>query len=109
MPPERARPSDAFRLGCGSASIGDATRPPRGCSPRYAQDLAAAVVGTRKAILTRDGVRQYDLATDPEETAPAEGTVAEFVAACRRAGLPRAAVDAAASHLGRGERVGAAA
>ncbi len=80
-----------------------------GLLPRYTQNLAAAVVGTRKAILTRDGVRQYDLATDPEETAPAEGSVAEFVAACRRAGLPRAAVDAAASHLGRWERVGAAA
>jgi arylsulfatase A-like enzyme len=80
-----------------------------GLLPQYTQDLAAAVVGPRKAILTRDGVRYYDLATDPEETAPAEGSVAEFVAACRRAGLPPAAIDAATAHLGRWERVRAAA
>jgi Sulfatase len=68
---------------------------------RYKQNLSAAVVGTRKVIVRREGVEHYDLAVDPLEAAPVGGTIADFEAACRRDGLPTAAIAAAAAHLGR--------
>jgi hypothetical protein len=71
--------------------------------PRYAHDLAAAIVGTRKAILTPDGLVFHDLARDPGERAPVFTTLAEFEASCRRDGVPARAVQAAGMHLRRWE------
>jgi arylsulfatase A-like enzyme len=72
-----------------------------GLLERYTHDIAAAVVGTRKAIVRRDGLELYELASDPFETAPSAGTIADFTAACRRDGFPASAVAAAAAHLRR--------
>jgi arylsulfatase A-like enzyme len=80
-----------------------------GLLPCYVQNIAAAVVGTRKAIVRREGVAQYDLATDPVEMRAETTTIAEFAAACRRDGLPAPAVRAAVAHLGRWEATAAAA
>lgn len=67
----------------------------------FRHNLAAAVVGARKAIVRRDGVELYELDSDPFETAPSGGTVADFAAACRRDGCPASAVAAATTHLRR--------
>jgi len=72
-----------------------------GLLDRYKQNLAAAVVGTRKVIVRREGLELYDLSADPGELAPAGGTIADFEAVCRRDGLPVAAIAAAAAHLRR--------
>ena len=72
-----------------------------GLLERYKSNLTAAVVGTRKIIVRREGIEHYDLRSDPLETAPVGGTVADFEAACRRDGLPSAAIAAAAAHLRR--------
>jgi arylsulfatase A-like enzyme len=74
-----------------------------GLLPRYAQNIAAAIVGSHKAIVRREGVFQYDLARDRAETRPIVGRVADFEAACREDGLPAAAVAAAGRHLRRWE------
>lgn len=68
---------------------------------RYKQNLAAAVVGTRRVIVRREGLDHYDLDVDPLEAAPAGGTITDFEAACRRDGLPAAPIAAAAAHLRR--------
>jgi arylsulfatase A-like enzyme len=70
-----------------------------GLLERYKQNLTAAVVGTRKVIVRREGIERYDLAADPLEVAPSGGTIADFEADCRRDGLPGAAIAAAAEHL----------
>lgn len=67
----------------------------------YKQNLTAAVVGTRKAIVRREGIELYDLGADPFEASPVGGTIADFEAACRRDGLPAAAIATAAAHLRR--------
>jgi hypothetical protein len=61
-------------------------------APEYRQDLLAAVAGTEKVILRREGVVRYDLARDPDETDPQPGRLEEFVTACARAGTSRAAL-----------------
>ena len=70
-----------------------------GLLERYKQNLAAAVVGTRKVIVRREGIERYDLAADPCEVAPAHGMIADFEADCRRDGLPGGAIAAAVEHL----------
>jgi arylsulfatase A-like enzyme len=72
-----------------------------GLLDRYKQNLTAAVVGTRKVIVRREGLEHYDLGPDPLEAAPAGGTIADFEAACRRDGLPASAIAAAGAHLRR--------
>ena len=72
-----------------------------GVLARYTQNLAAAVVGRRKIILRREGAEHYDLGSDPGETAAVGGTLADFEGACRRDGLPAAAIAAAIAHLRR--------
>src|SRR5262249_15320350 len=72
-----------------------------GVLPRYAQNLTAAVAGTRKVIVRREGIEFYDLSADPLETAPVGGTIDDFEAACRRDGLPATAVAAAVAHVQR--------
>ena len=72
-----------------------------GLLARYKQNLATAVVGTRKVIVRREGLEHYDLSADPFEAMHAGGTIADFEAACRRDGLPAAAIAAAAAHLRR--------
>lgn len=74
-----------------------------GLLERYAQNIAAAIVGRRKVIVRREGLVQYDLAGDPDEDTPEPSTIAAFEAACRRDGIPAAAVAAAAAHLRRWE------
>jgi arylsulfatase A-like enzyme len=74
-----------------------------GLLDRYAQNIAAAVVGRRKLILRREGPHVYDLERDPDETAPEPTTVATFEGVCRRDGVPAGAVAAAAAHLRRWE------
>jgi len=76
---------------------------------RYRQDLAAAIVGSRKAIMRREGLVQYDLAADPDELVPLGGGIADFESACVRAGVPRSAVAAVVTHLRRRRPVAAAA
>jgi hypothetical protein len=68
---------------------------------RYRHDIAAAVVGTRKAVVGPDGVSCFDLARDPDETSPEPATIDAFAAACRRDGAPARAVAAATDHLHR--------
>jgi len=72
-----------------------------GLLARYKQNLSAAVVGTRKLIVRREGSEHYDLGADPHEAAPLGGTVADFAAACRRDGASAAAIAAAVAHLRR--------
>jgi arylsulfatase A-like enzyme len=74
-----------------------------GLLERYAQNIAAAIVGTRKMIVRRDGAIAYDLLRDPDEQAPEPSTVADFEAGCRRDGSPAAAVATAVEHLRRWE------
>lgn len=69
--------------------------------PRYAQNLAAAIVGQRKLILRREGLFEIDLESDPSEAHPRLSNLAEFAAACRRDGIAPGAIEAALSHLGR--------
>jgi hypothetical protein len=76
--------------------------------PGYRQDIAAAIAWDRKIIVRREGLEAYDLARDPGETAPERTSVEDFAAACRREGLPEAAVAAAAEHVGRWTRKAAA-
>ena len=59
------------------------------------QNLAAAVVGTRKVIVRREGIERYDLAAAACEVAPVHGTIADFEADCRRDAPPAAAIAAA--------------
>lgn len=80
-----------------------------GLLPAYTQNLAAAIVGDRKAILRRDGLTCYDLSRDPDEAAPVALPIAEFEAACRRDGQPSDAIANALAHLGRWERAAAVA
>jgi len=82
--------------------------PLEGLLPCFKQNLAAAVVGMRKVIVRREGLAHYDLAHDPEETAPAGGTVADFETNCRRDGWP-AAIATALAHLRGWETTAAAA
>lgn len=72
-----------------------------GAQARYAQDIAAAIVGQHKLIVRREGGELYDLAADPNEHAPTPATVADFAAACRRDGAPEPAIDEATAHLER--------
>jgi len=72
-----------------------------GLLARYTQNLAAAIVGERKIIVRRERSEHYDLGADPGETAPAGETIADFEAACRRDGLPIAAIAAATAHVRR--------
>ena len=51
-----------------------------GLLERYAQNIAAAIVGTRKMIVRREGAIAYDLLRDPDEQAPEPSTVADFEA-----------------------------
>jgi arylsulfatase A-like enzyme len=67
----------------------------------FKQNLAAAIVGRRKVIVRREGAAHYDLDSDPDETAPAGGTLADFESACRRDGVAAPAVAAALAHLQR--------
>jgi len=80
-----------------------------GVLERYAQNIAAAVVGTRKLVVRREGLFQYDLARDPEERFPDRSTVQAFEAACRRDGMPPAAIATAVAHVERWEGTAAAA
>lgn len=71
-----------------------------GLLPRYVQNIAAAVVGERKLIARREGLEHYDLAHDPDETAPQDTSIAAFADACRCDGVGAAAIAAAIQHLG---------
>jgi arylsulfatase A-like enzyme len=72
-----------------------------GLQPRYARDIAAAVVGRRKLRLGADGPLLYDLTADPDERRPVPASLGDFAAACRDDGAPARALDAALAHLGR--------
>ena len=76
---------------------------------RYAQNLAAAVVGTRKLLVRREGTFHYDLERDPDEQRPEPLPVVEFAARCRRDGVSAGAVEGALAHLRRWEATTAAA
>ncbi len=47
----------------------------------------------------REGLEQYDLSRDVDEMAPHDTSIAAFETACRRDGIPAAAVAAAIQHL----------
>ncbi len=80
-----------------------------GLLPRFAQNLAAAIVGRRKVIARREGLEHYDLDADPHEKNPAEGSLLEFAQACRRDQMPPQAIALAVAHLRRWERLATAA
>ena len=75
--------------------------PVPGSRPRYAQDIAAAVVGRRKLIVRREGGELYDLAADPDERAPLAASSDDFAARCRADGAPEPAVREAVAHVER--------
>ena len=77
--------------------------------PKYAQNIASAIVGRRKAIVRREGLQQLDLADDPGEEHAEPGSIAAFEDACRRDGATAAAIRAASDHLRRWEISAAAA
>jgi hypothetical protein len=77
--------------------------------PRYAQNIAAAIVGDRKLVVRQEGLLQYDLARDPDERDGEPVSIAAFEAACRRDGAPIGAVRAATDHARRWEGPAAAA
>lgn len=72
-----------------------------GMERRYAQNIATAVLGNRKAIVRAEGLFAYDLAQDPDEDVPEPTTLDAFLDRTRRDGVPEPAVLAAASHLQR--------
>jgi hypothetical protein len=80
-----------------------------GVLPQYAQNIATAIVGPRKAIVRREGLQAFDLGDDPHEQHPVETSVAAFEDACRRDGAAGAAIRAASDHLRRWEVSAAAA
>lgn len=80
-----------------------------GVLPQYAQNIAAAIVGGRKAIVRREGLHAFDLRADPEERVPVATSIADFEDACRRDGAAPAAIRAASDHLRRWEVSAAAA
>ncbi len=77
--------------------------------PKYAQNIAAAIVGRRKVIVRREGLQQFDLASDPGESRAEVGSIAAFEEACRRDGAAAAAIRTASDHLRRWEISAAAA
>jgi arylsulfatase A-like enzyme len=70
-------------------------------APRFIQNLAAARIGDRKAIVRREGTFLYDMARDPDERAPEESSVEEFAIACRKDGHAPDAIAEAVAHLRR--------
>jgi hypothetical protein len=66
---------------------------------RYRQDVAAAVVGSRKVIVHREGVVAFDLDRDPNETAPAPTTLDTVEQTVRGDGLSPAAIEGVMHHL----------
>jgi len=80
-----------------------------GALERYRHDVAAAVVGRRKAIVGPDGITCYDLVNDPDETSPEAGSIEGFAATCRLDGAPARAIAAATDHLRRWHATAAAA
>jgi arylsulfatase A-like enzyme len=83
--------------------------PGEGLLAAYAQNIAAAVVGRRKVIVSREGLFAYDLERDRDELAPQETTIADFTASCRRDGVGRVALAEVEAHLRRWELTAAAA
>jgi len=67
--------------------------------PRYRQNIAAAIAGSHKIIIRREGMEHYDLERDPDEVAPINAPLAEFAAFCRN-GAANGAVAEAMRHLG---------
>jgi len=76
--------------------------------PRYAQNVAGAIVGRWKAIVRREGTFVYDLGADGDERTPEAADVGGFAARCQRDGAPRSALTAAIEHLRRWQTSGAA-
>lgn len=70
-----------------------------GISPRYAQNIAAAISGTRKVIVRTETAQEYSLDADPDESSPAATSVERFAAACRRQAGDTEAVRTALDHL----------
>lgn len=77
--------------------------------PKYAQNIASAIVGRRKIIVRREGLEYYDLAADPDERHPERVSIAAFEEACRRDGAAAPAIRMASYHLRRWEISAAAA
>jgi arylsulfatase A-like enzyme len=71
--------------------------------PRYAQNLATAIVGRHKVILRREGLLAVDIETDPDEADLLPTSAQDFAIRCRRDGIPATAIDAALAHVGRWE------
>jgi hypothetical protein len=70
-----------------------------GLLPQYKQNIAAAIIGTRKAIARRGGLDCYDLARDPDELSPMACTIDDLEIVCRRDGYSSASIAAAIAHL----------
>jgi hypothetical protein len=65
----------------------------------YRQNLIAAICGSTKVMLRREGTVGLDLNHDPDETNPAPIPLEEFEASCTRHGAPREAVSRTMEHL----------
>jgi hypothetical protein len=70
-------------------------------SPRWMQDVAAAIVGRWKCQVRREGISIVDLAADPDEVAPMRGSVDDFAALARADRLPPGAIADGVAHLRR--------
>ena len=70
-----------------------------GMRPCYRQNITAAIGGTRKVIVRREGVLSYDLDRDPDEASAMPSSIEDGVAVWYDQGLPRDTTAAAAEHL----------
>jgi hypothetical protein len=74
-----------------------------GLLPRYANNVATAIVGRHKLVVRCDEHELYDVASDPDELAAETGTIEAFATRCRSDGMPAAAIASAVEHLRRWE------
>lgn len=65
----------------------------------YRQNLIAAICGSTKVMLRREGTVGVDLNHDPNETNPVPMPLEEFEASCLRNGAPREVVAPVMAHL----------
>jgi arylsulfatase A-like enzyme len=72
----------------------------RSIDPRYQQNITAAIGGTHKVIRRKEGLIAYDVAKDPEETAPQPTSVKSITSEWSRQGLAAQSIEAATAHLG---------
>ena len=71
----------------------------RDARPVYLQDQVSALAGRRKVIVRGEDLLHYDLARDPDESAPQSGAIEDFAALAQAEGASAASVADAIRHL----------